>query len=528
MLAPFFSVAMAAPGRQAAFRRAAVGHLAFAAIGVGLVGWKASPEMLRGVGYALLGAGIVEGAVLIGWRLAQLPKSQALEFLLTSPVHPWRLFLAEAAVGLARFLLVQLSGLPLLLLLVVDGRWSADDLLLGVGFPLVFGALTGLGLTVWAYETRLVKRVGEAVSGLGILVYLTVGVLAGERLKYWLDGLPDGLAAPALGGARALHAYNPFGVLQYWFDPRNNPAVAGDRAVFVAGLGLLLAALCFLRAMARLKGHFHDRHYRPISSDRAAQTEWIGDRPLSWWAVRRVMEYSGRVNIWLAGGVGVLYAVYMLAGDRWPPWLGRGVFELFERLGGAPALVTGLVVLSAVPAAFQYGLWDPTADDRRRRLELLLLTDLTGPDYWHAAMAAAWRRGRGYFAVAGLLWLALLWSGRATPAQVAASTAAGVLLWGFSFALGFGAFSRGRPSNGLATLLTLGLPLLTAGLSHSGAPVLAALLPPGAVYVALTGPPGVTWLIGPALTGLATVWLSRRSTGECESRLRDWCASTTA
>ena len=31
MLAPFFSLAMAAPGRQAAFRRAAVGHLAFVA-----------------------------------------------------------------------------------------------------------------------------------------------------------------------------------------------------------------------------------------------------------------------------------------------------------------------------------------------------------------------------------------------------------------------------------------------------------------------------------------------------------------
>ena len=146
--------------------------------------------------------------------------------------------------------------------------------------------------------------------------------------------------------------------------------------------------------MGRLKGHFHDRHYRPMTDTRLAQTERIGERPLSWWAVRRVMEYSGRVNIWLAGGFGVVYAAYLVAGDHWPAWMGRMVFEIFEKMGGAPALVTGLVVLAAVPAAFQYGLWDSTVQDRCRRLELLLLTDLNGGDYWHASLAAAWRRGR--------------------------------------------------------------------------------------------------------------------------------------
>ena len=61
-------------------------------------------------------------------------------------------------------------------------------------------------------------------------------------------------------------------------------------------------------------------------------------------------------------------------------------------------------MLAAVPAAFQYGLWDSTDQDRCRRLELLLLTDLSGDDYCHAALAAAWRRGRGYFVVAVVLW----------------------------------------------------------------------------------------------------------------------------
>ena len=36
------------------------------------------------LGNGLLVAGIVEGALLVGWRLTQLPKSQALEFLLVS------------------------------------------------------------------------------------------------------------------------------------------------------------------------------------------------------------------------------------------------------------------------------------------------------------------------------------------------------------------------------------------------------------------------------------------------------------
>ena len=69
-------------------------------------------------------------------------------------------------------------------------------------------------------------------------------------------------------------------------------------------------------------------------------------------------------------------------------------------------IATALMLLATVPAAFQYGLWDSSAQDRCRRLELLLLTRLDARDYWEAAAAAAWRRGRGYFAVAVLLWAA--------------------------------------------------------------------------------------------------------------------------
>ncbi|MBO0699391.1 MAG: hypothetical protein J2P46_13425 [Zavarzinella sp.] len=523
MLAPFLSLAMRAPARQSAFRRAAVAHLLFvSATGAALFA-KPTPAVYQLFAYALLGAGIVEGAVLLGWRLTQLPKSQALEFLLTSPVQPRRVFLAESLAGLGRFVLVQVAAVPALLPLVGRGLLNPVDLILLVGMPMIWGAVAGLGLTVWAYETLVVRRLGELVALLGILTYLTVGVLAGERLRTWLDALPATLSDPLFDAFKGLHTYNPFAVMAFWFDPRTVvPVVARERALLVAACGLGLALVLFARGMGRLKGHFHDRHYRPITDTRAAQTERIGERPLSWWAVRRVMEYSGRVNIWLAGGFGLVYAAYLLAGDHWPDWMGRAVFSIFEHLGGAPALITGLVVLAAVPAAFQYGLWDSTVQDRCRRLELLLLTNLDGSDYWHASLAAAWRRGRGYLTVAVVLWLAMLFSGRAAPEQVAASVAAAIVLWGFSFVVGFGAFSSGIQANGLGSLLTLGLPLLAAALAHSGVPMLAALVPPGAVYAALTQPPTWQWLPGPLLVGLVTLGIARRVVGSCEGYLRTW------
>src|SRR5688572_22799242 len=254
MLAPFFSVAMRAPARQSAFRRAAVAHLVFlCAVGTVAV-TRPAPGVMQGLAYGLLGAGIVQGAVLLGWRMTQLPKSQALEFLLTSPVQPRRVFLAESLVGLGRLILVQLAGVPVFLALVFQGILNPTDVLLLVAMPLVWGIVAGLGLTVWAYETRLIRRLGEAAALLGILVYLTVGVLAGEHLKSWLDALPSSISDPLFDAFKALHTYNPFAVMAFWFDPVFVvPVVARERALLVGGVGLALAGLLFVRGMGRLK-----------------------------------------------------------------------------------------------------------------------------------------------------------------------------------------------------------------------------------------------------------------------------------
>jgi hypothetical protein len=644
MVGPFFRLAMLSLGRQVAFRRAVVVHLlALTAVATVTFGYGRPGQAI--LGQYLLIAGIVEGALLLGWRLTQLPKSKALEFLLASPLRARNVFVAEALVGLSRLALVTLAGFPILGLLVFAGLEPGDLVALLV-MPFTWGAITGLGLITWAYEPLAVRRWGERLILLLILVYLIVGVLAAERLGLWLDWLfpPDEANSRSVYAGflvrkiwESVHHYSPFLVIQNWFQAPASATMA-DMVGLEAG-ALAVAGLLFWRAASRLKGHFHDRHYSPIvdsqyiaqMADRVpklrdadspiidpakpsapprpwqrllkrllrpvnllilatvglsgavyflpqeARADWfnilvfsiggtvtaiglvlwrsagqpqetpssrlaeradpeprrpgqgaardrgvIGNRPLAWWAVRRVTEYSGRVNLWLAGGFGVLYSAYILAGPHWPAWLGRMVFLIADATGGIPMLTTGLVVLAAAPAALQYGLWDSNAQDRCRRLELLLLTELNAGDYWEASTAAAWRRGRGYFYVALLLWGAGLLAGRLTAMQVAGALAAGVILWGLYFVLGFRAFSRGMQASGLGSLLTLGVPGLVIALAKTGSPVVAALLPPGSIYYAGEGSLGWQWAIGPAVGGVVTLVSARRALERCDADLRRW------
>src|SRR5262249_36228197 len=106
MLRPFLALAFQTPARQLAFRRTVVAHVALLAVLMVTQGAGQPGRPSIALGLALLVAGIVEGALLIGWRLTQLPKSQALEFLLVTPLRPRRLFLAEGLVGLLRLALV--------------------------------------------------------------------------------------------------------------------------------------------------------------------------------------------------------------------------------------------------------------------------------------------------------------------------------------------------------------------------------------------------------------------------------------
>src|SRR5207244_1762061 len=54
----------------------------------------------------------------------------------------------------------------------------------------------------------------------------------------------------------------------------------------------------------------HDEQYRPVLVNNDVPRQPVGDEPLTWWAVKRVSRYAGRINVWLAGGFGILYAAY--------------------------------------------------------------------------------------------------------------------------------------------------------------------------------------------------------------------------
>lgn len=520
MLRPFLTLAFQTPGRQLAFRRLVVAHLALMLILLASQGTGEPGKPSVALGLTLLVAAIVEGAVLIGWRLTQLPKSQALEFLLVTPLRPRRLFLAEALVGLLRLGLVMLAGLPILLLLSADGRLDPLDVAVLLLMPFTWGAVTGLGLTVWAYESAGVRRWGERIVVSLLVVSLGVGALAGENLRRWIGALPDDAGNFVLIGLEAFHRFNPFAVLTWWL--KQDAVVALDRMIGLELAAIAAAGVFAIRAAYRLQTHFHELHYQPafLRSERGRGR--MADRPLAWWAVRRVSRYSGRINLWLAGGFGVLYALYTVAGDQWPAWLGRRVFLVCDNVGGLPSLATALVVLAAVPAAFQYGLWDANAHERCRRLELLLLTRLSGRDYWGAAAAAAWKRGQGYFAVAVLLWTAACYAGQLSGVQAVAAAATGVLLWALYFTLGFRAFARGFQANGSGMMLTVGLPLLAFLSYQAGWPMLAALTPPGSVQAASRGTLSVAVLCGCLLAGMVALTVARQALTHCERDLRAW------
>src|SRR5262249_12523258 len=102
------------------------------------------------LGNAVLILGIIEGATLVGWRLIQLPKSPALEFLLVSWLRAPRLFAAESLVGIVQLGLTTLSSLPIILALCARSLLNMTDIAPLLVMPFTWGIITGLTLTQWA------------------------------------------------------------------------------------------------------------------------------------------------------------------------------------------------------------------------------------------------------------------------------------------------------------------------------------------------------------------------------------------
>ncbi|MGH9677672.1 MAG: hypothetical protein ACRD36_11275, partial [Candidatus Acidiferrum sp.] len=266
MIAPFFKLAALSPTRRSAFLRVLAAHLALLLAAIFVMRRMHAAAALQLLGNLVLVAGIVEGALLLGWRLAQMPKSQALEFLFVSSLRPARIILSEACVGLAQLGFVTLSGLPALALLASDGAIDLFDIWPLLTLPFTWGAITGIGLTVWAYEPPFIRRWGERLMICLIILYLLIGVLAGEHLKRWLDALPASLAGGLLQCFAVFHTHNPFGVMRWWLE--NDFVVGWPRTVFMEVVSLALLSILLIRAAWRLQGHFHERHYQPALLDK--------------------------------------------------------------------------------------------------------------------------------------------------------------------------------------------------------------------------------------------------------------------
>lgn len=523
MLYPFFEQAGRSVTRQRTFRQLLALHLLVLLGALFIYGFNRQQNLVSLLGQALLLSGIVEGALLIGWRLTQLPKSNFLEPLLLTPVPTPLVMLGEELVGLSQLALIHLAGVPILVALVQAGWLHGDQAVVIGTHGLIWGAVTGLGLTAWAYEPQVVRLWGTRFSAAMLLTYLVIGGLLGEQTFGVLSALPGNVGYWIRDAFFWMHFNNPFSVIHLIGQGRTEGML--PRLLLVDGLGLVAGAFFFLRAAFRLKGHYIDRHFRPVANLTGVDRGTIGDRPMNWWAIRRVSEYAGHINLYLAFGASVAYSLYLVLGDRWPRWLGTHVFVIMEMLGGVPAICTVLFLLAAVPFAYQYGLWDSSVPARCRRLELLLLTELNADDYVQASWLSSWHRGKGYLFAAAILLIAGWYTGRYPLLNTVVCFTVGLCMIYFYFAVGFRVFARNTGATAIGFALTVIIPLLSWGLSSIGMSNWTRLLPPSAAYYSLTAQSLPFWL--PVLACIllcltASTLLLRRSMSQFDRELRTW------
>jgi hypothetical protein len=443
-------------------------------------------ELIAYLAKAQLLIGIVSGGCIVGWRLAQLPKSRALEFALVAPGSDWEMIGGEALSAALRTTVVLSAPLPILLLLCGTGWLNATQATAIYAVPIAAGCFTGLGLAVAAYEPAWVRTLMERLLLLVIILYLVCCGLLGATFVPWISQqwAQWQLAGGALSTALAVVAQlNPFRLVD---DVANQPtSVSATRVAAVVWLLLTLSAACLCRLVRRLRPHTYDENYSRQSGGRVYQQS-VGERPLSWWTARRVSRIKGNINLYLAWATIGLYSSWLVLADRWPPWLATHLLWTIESFGGGALLAVAAVQLAVVPTAFLNGLWDSNEQQRARRLELLLVTPLAAQQYLAASVTAAWCRGRRYVLAALVLWAAALYSGRITATMTLSLCAVALVYFLLSFSVMFRFFARTDSDHDVTLrglFWSVGLPLLTVALYQAGAWVALAVSPLGAVYL---------------------------------------------
>ena len=454
-----------------------------------LVGPTVSPnpdDLVSRLAKAHLLVGIVSGGCLVGWRLAQLPKSRALEFTLVAPGSDWEFVGGEALSAMVKLVVVLTAPLPILLLLCGNGWLSGVSVVAIYGVPIAAGCLTGLGLAVAAYEPPWVRQLMERLLLLVIVLYLVICGILGATFVPWISAqwhewrLSGGAVSTVLETGGQL---NPFRLMDDVTSALDS--VSAVRVASVICLLLTLSAACLCRLVRRLRPHQYEENYERQFDARAYQQS-VGTQPLSWWTARRVSRFKGNINLYLAWATIGLYSSWLVLADRWPPWLATPLLWMIESFGGGALLAAAAVQLAVVPTAFLNGLWDSNEQQRAARLELLLVTPLSARQYLAASVTAAWCRGRGYVLAVLVLWCATLYSGRIDAVTTLTLGAVTLVYFLLSFSVMFRFFARSDSDHDVTVrgmFWSVGIPLLTVALFQSGAFVAFAASPLGAVYL---------------------------------------------
>lgn len=539
----FFSIVRAQfvlPGQSIRLHVAASSVAAVTAAAA-LLGLRHSPQtMIEWLKWSYFFTGLIVGACLTGWRIAQFPKSRACEFYLVTPVSSATFVLAEIFAGTLRTAYVLMAAFPGTMALLGLGLFSWYDVSAVMILPVMAGCLTEIGLATVAYEPPRVRKLLERLFLGSIVAYLVLFGLLGHYAAPWFfdawsrrfDVSGDSLAS--------------FQFLLFYFNPFRLLDSVGNADRTSAGLPRILAVstvlstvcgLCLWRMACRLRHHSREENYAQRSGKQKF-TRLIGNKPLSWWTARRVSQFKGNINLYLAWATVGLFIAWMVFRDQWPYWLAQRQLYLLEVYGGAPLLAALALQMAVVPTAFLNGLWDSNAQVRCRRLELLLTTPLSGWDYLQGSMVAGWTRGRGYVLAALSLWIAMAVTGRISWAACAACLLLAGNFLVLYFAAAFRNFARLSDDGSVSTrglLWSVGPPALTLLLFQADWTLAGVATPLGAVYFASLAPLEQAQAVG-TMTGwpwaiivaenllflLAAVWSLREGVRRFDTEIREW------
>ncbi|MEK6233322.1 MAG: hypothetical protein N2C14_01270, partial [Planctomycetales bacterium] len=425
------------------------------AVGILILAWLVRNPSLPSQAVAVVAwtqflMAVIVGGSLTGWRVTQLPKSRTAEFFLMTPRTDWEIVRIEIVGGMLRTAYVIGANVPFILAMWGGGWITPVEATALIVVPVAAGWTAGLVLAAVAYAPLWVRRFGERMVLVCILVYLVLFGLLTElfvlnfvsyaaqwtqNYRMWVD--PAAMA----------DFINPFRLLGV-VGQHSDAQVSGRLAATLAVLfGVCLTSYWWLGW--RLRRHYLEENYGS-QYRRKGYVKPILENPLAWWTARRVSRFRGNVNLYLGGTTVVLYCGWMLVTEYaaqlsklltpvyltwiaflfssgtadftvrlaeftteaaslpleigWPAWAGGQLMKMFWFLGGSAVLGVFGVQFGLVPVGFLSGLWDSNQQQRVGRLELLLVTELTARDFLGGSVAAAWTRGKWYLVGVLFLW----------------------------------------------------------------------------------------------------------------------------